>query len=74
MWGVRVRIQVSKRELHTHIYLCRTDSTCLPGAAGAPKVTTQDQRGVPVGAIRVTVSELHEIWQVEGKRHSDPDS
>ena len=29
---------------------------------------------VPLGAIRVTVSELHEIWQVEGKQGSEPDS
>ena len=31
------------------------------------KVTTQDQRGVPLETIEVTMSELHEIWQVEGK-------
>ena len=30
--------------------------------------------GVPLEAIGATVSELHEIWQVEGKQHSDPDS
>ena len=29
---------------------------------------------VSVMAIGVTVSELHEIRQVEGKRRSDPDS
>ena len=38
------------------------------------EVTIQDQRGGPVEAIEVTVPELHEIWQVEGKRHSDPKS
>ena len=38
------------------------------------EITTQDQSGVLVGAIGVTVSELHEIWQVEGKQRSDPDS
>ena len=39
------------------------------------EITTQDQRGgVLVGAIGVTVSELHEIWQVKGKQRSDPDS
>ena len=38
------------------------------------EVTTQDQRGVLVEAIGATMLELHEIWQVEGKRHSDPDS
>ena len=38
------------------------------------EVTIQDQRGGPVEAIEVTVSELHEIWQVEGKRRSDPKS
>ena len=50
------------------------EQTCLPRAVGAQEVTTQDQRRVPVGAIGVTVSELHEIWQVEGKRRSDLDS
>ena len=30
--------------------------------------------GASRGAIRVTVLELHEIWQVEGKRRSDPNS
>ena len=38
------------------------------------EITTQDQRGVLVEAIGVTVSELHEIWQVEGVQRSDPDS
>ena len=38
----------------------------------ALKVTTQDQGGVPVEAW-TTVSELHEIWQIEEKRHSDLD-
>ena len=48
---------------------------CLPRAAGAQKVTTQDQRGgANRGAIGIPVSELHEIWQVEGKRHSDRES
>ena len=48
---------------------------CLPRAAGAQKVTMQDQRkGANRGAIGITVSELHEIWQVEGKRHSDRES
>ena len=28
-------------------------------------------KGVPVEAIGVSVSELHEIWQVEGKQRSD---
>ena len=37
------------------------------------EVTMQDQRGVPVRAIGVTMSKLHEIWQVEGKQRSDPD-
>ena len=50
---------------------CRTGSTCLPGAVGAHEVTTQDQRGVPVEAIGVTVLELHEIWQVKEKRRFD---
>jgi len=31
-------------------------------------------KGVLVEANRVTMSELHEIWQVEGKRQFDPDS
>ena len=31
-------------------------------------------KGVPIKAIGVTISELCEIWQVEGKRHYDPDS
>ena len=39
----------------------------------ALKVRTQDQGGVPVEAIGTTISELHEIWQIEEKRHSDPD-
>ena len=34
----------------------------------------QDQMGVLVEAIRVTVLELHEILQVEGKQHFDPNS
>ena len=51
-----------------------TNSTCLLGVAGASEVTTQDQIRVLVEGIRVTMSELHEIWQVEGKRHSDQDS
>ena len=29
---------------------------------------------MPVEAIGVIMSELHEIWQVEGKRHSNPES
>ena len=32
----------------------------------------QDQRGVPIEAIGVTVLELHKIRQVEAKRRSDP--
>ena len=55
-------------------YCCRIDSTCLLRVAGVEEITTQDQRGVLVGAIGVTVSELHEIWQVEEKQRSDPDS
>ena len=51
-------------------YRCRTNNTCLPRAAGAQEVTMQDQNGVLVEAIRVTVSELHEIWHVEGKQCS----
>ena len=34
----------------------------------------QAQKGMPVEAIGATVSELHEIWQVEGKRRFDLDS
>ena len=34
----------------------------------------QDQRGVLVEVIGATVLELHDIWQVEEKRHYDPDS
>ena len=55
-------------------YCCRIDNTCLPRAVGVQEITTQDQSGVLVGAIGVTVLELHEIWQVEGKQRSDPDS
>ena len=55
-------------------YCCRIDSTCLPRAVGVQDITTQVQRGVLVEAIGVTVLELHEIWQVEGKQRSDPDS
>ena len=33
------------------------------------EVTTHAQSGVPVEANGVTMSELHEIWQIEGKRH-----
>ena len=38
------------------------------------EVTTQDQRGVPIEVIEVTILKLHKIWQVEGKRHSNPES
>ena len=31
-------------------------------------------KGVPAEVIGVTVLKLHEIWQIEGKRRSDPDS
>ena len=34
----------------------------------------QDERGVPIEVIGVTILKLHEIWQVEGKRHSNPGS
>ncbi|XP_050281259.1 uncharacterized protein LOC126722149 [Quercus robur] len=50
------------------------EQTCLPGAAGAQEVTMQDQKRVPIRAIGITMSELHEIWQVEGKRRSNPNS
>ena len=36
------------------------------------EVMAQDQ-GVLVEAIMATVLELHEIWQVDGNRHSDLD-
>ena len=34
----------------------------------------QDQMGMLVKAVGVTVSKLHEIWQVERKQRSDPNS
>ena len=34
----------------------------------------QDQKRVSIRVIRVIVSKLHEIWQIERKRHYDPDS
>ena len=37
------------------------------------EVIAQDQ-GVLVEAIIATVLELHEIWQVDGNRHNDPNS
>ena len=45
---------------------CRTDNTCLLGAVGAPEVITQNQKGVPVGAIKATMLELHEICKLKG--------
>ena len=36
-----------------------------------PEVTMQDQWRVLIEAIEVIVSELLEIWQVEGKWHPD---
>ena len=41
---------------------------------GCRKSQHKIKGGVLVGAIKVTVSELHEIWQVEEKQRSDPDS
>ena len=39
---------------------------------GRRKSQRKIKGGVLVGAIRVTMSELHEIWQVEGKQRSNP--
>ena len=50
------------------------EQTVHAGVVRVPEVTTQDQKGVPVGIIGEIVLKLHEIWQVEGKRHSDLDS
>ena len=50
------------------------EQTVHAGVVRVPEVTTQDQKGVPVEVIGEIVSKLHEIWQVEGKRHSDLDS
>ena len=47
------------------------DNTSLPRAARMPEVTMQDQWRVLIEAIEVIVSELLEIWQVEGKWHPD---
>ena len=41
---------------------------------GRKKSQHKIKGGGLVGAIGITVSKLHEIWQVEGKWHSDPDS
>ena len=53
-------------EKKTQTYWCRTDSTCLPGAVGAQKVTTQDQRGVSVGGHRGNSVEI--AWNLAGWR------
>ena len=37
------------------VYWCRIDNTCLPGIAGVPEVTTQDQKEVSIEAIGVIV-------------------
>ena len=50
------------------------EQTVHAGVVRVPEVTTQDQKGVPVEVIGEIVSKLHEIWQIEGKRYSDPDS
>ena len=41
---------------------------------GHRKSQRKIKRGASRGAIGVTVSDWHEIWQVKGKRHSDPHS
>ena len=41
---------------------------------GRKKSQRKIKGGASRGAIGVTVLEWHEIWQVEGKRHSDPHS
>ena len=41
---------------------------------GVESHNARSKGGASSGAIGVTVSELHEIWQVEGKQHSDPNS
>ena len=53
---------------------CRTDGTSLFGAAGGTGSQNARSKGVPVEAIKATMLELHKIWQIEEKRHSDPDS
>ena len=57
--------QLSKHMSYTQ---CEVEQTArLPEVAGAQEVTMQDQRGVSIEAIKVTLLKLHEIWQVEGK-------
>ena len=46
---------------HTYTHKCRTDSISFPGATKVLDITTQDQRGVPIEVIRVTVLKLHKI-------------
>ena len=41
---------------------------------GRRKSQRKIKGGCQQGAIGVTMSELHEIWQVEGKRNSNPES